>query len=193
MLKKNNITGIILAGGKSSRMGRDKGFMHWQGKPFINHVIDALKPLVNTIIIVSDHVQYDGLGDKRIKDVFPETGPLSGLYSGLLQTDTDVNLVLSCDIPLISSEILTNLLKTYIKDQNAVVCKTNTRVMPLVALYNKNCKNTCKHLLDFNERRMMRLLETLNSVTYLILNEEQAQRVKNINTNKDLNDIKNAS
>ena len=193
MLKNKNITGLILAGGKSSRMGVDKGFILYKDKPFIKHSIDALKPLVNKIIIVSDHIQYDSLGYKRINDVLPETGPLSGLYSGLLQSDSDLNLVLSCDIPLISSVILTKLLTAYTEGTNAVVCKVNKRVMPLVALYHKNCIGTCEALLKRDERRMMRLLETLDRVAYLELNEEQAKQVKNINNSKDLNDIKHAN
>ena len=192
MIEKANLTGIILAGGKSSRMGTDKGLILLEGKPFVNHIIDALKPLVKYIIIVSDHQQYDCLGYKRIEDVFPESGPLSGLYSGLLKSNSDLNLVLSCDIPLISSEILEELLKAHTQGTNAVVCKVNTRVMPLVSLYHKNSIDTCKVLLKNDELRMMHLLEMLDRVTYLALNKEQAKRVKNINNSKDLNDIKNA-
>ena len=193
MLKNKTITGIILAGGKSSRMGVDKGFILWKNKPFIEHSIDALKPLVNNIIIVSDHIQYDALGYERVKDVVPETGPLSGLYSGLLQSDSDLNLVLSCDIPLISSEILTKLLTAFTEGTNAVACRAKDRVMPLVALYNKNCIATCEQLLDTNERRMMILLDTLDRVVYLELNKEETNQVKNINYTKDLNAIKHAN
>ncbi len=192
MLEKGNITGIILAGGKSSRMGTDKGFILWEGKPFVNHIIDALKPLVKDILIVSDHPRYDTLGYKRIKDILPEAGPLSGLCSGLLKSDNHLNLVLSCDIPLISSGILEELLSAYKEGTNAVVCKVNNKVMPLVALYNKNCMDVCWELLHKDERRMMCLLERLEGVKYVSLNEQQAKQVKNINSSKDLNDIKNA-
>ncbi|MEJ2113326.1 MAG: molybdenum cofactor guanylyltransferase [Flavobacteriaceae bacterium] len=61
MIEKRNITGIILAGGKSSRMGSDKGFINLNSKPFIVHIIEALKPLVNTIIIVSDNMDLEQL------------------------------------------------------------------------------------------------------------------------------------
>ncbi len=190
MSKDQSITGIILAGGKSSRMRTDKGFVSFKEKPFVNHIVDALKPLVKNIMIVSDHSQYDSLGYKRVEDVFPEAGPLSGLYSGLLQSGSDLNFVLSCDVPLITSEILKKLLNAYTKEVNAVVCKADARIMPLVGLYNKNCIAVCKKLLENDERRMMRLLETLDNITYLALNRTQTQQVKNINSTKDLNDIK---
>lgn len=193
MKETEKLTGIVLAGGKSSRMGTDKGFISWKGKPFINHSIDAVKPLVKNILIVSDHKQYESLGYKRIEDVFPEKGPLSGLYSGLLKSETQLNVVLSCDIPLISVEVVEILLSAYIEGTNAVVCKTDNKMMPLVALYSKNCIDRCQELLKNDERSMMQLLEKLDRVIYVSLNQQQAKQVKNINSSKDLNDIKNAS
>lgn len=65
MVDKKNITGIILAGGKSSRMGTDKGFLLLNNKPFVQYSIDALKPFVSEIMIVSDNPDYDIFGLKR--------------------------------------------------------------------------------------------------------------------------------
>ena len=83
MITNNNITGIILAGGKSSRMGTDKAFLKWNNKLFIESIIDALDPLVSEIIIVSNDEKYDSFKTKRIKDVIENAGPLAGIYSGL--------------------------------------------------------------------------------------------------------------
>ena len=69
MSNKNNITGIILAGGKSSRMGSDKGFVIYNDKPFIQHIIDTLQPLVDEIIIVSNNPDYDVFKLKRVNDI----------------------------------------------------------------------------------------------------------------------------
>jgi molybdopterin-guanine dinucleotide biosynthesis protein A len=192
MLETTNITGIILAGGKSSRMGTDKGFIPWEGKSFITHSIDALQPFVQEILIVSDHLHYDDLDYKRVEDVFPESGPLSGVYSGLLKSENAINLVLSCDIPLITSEVVQELINAYKEGTNAVVCKVHSKVMPLVAMYHKNCTDVCEVLLKNDERRMMHLLEKLDRVTYVSLSEQQALQVQNINNKTDLNNIKNA-
>lgn len=191
ILDKKNITGIILAGGKSTRMGADKGFVLWKGKPFVQHSIIALKPLVSRLIIVSDHIGYDRLSYKRVTDSFPEAGPLSGLYSGLKASETELNLVLSCDVPLITSGILEKLVAGYDKGKAAVVCSADDRIMPLVALYHKNCYQICKVLLDSGERRMMRLLDKLPNTTYVLLDDSEAKNVRNINSPKDLKIIEN--
>ena len=110
MIDKKDITGIILAGGKSSRMGTDKGFLVLKGKSFIQHSIDVLKPLVSEIIIVSDNPEYDAFNFKRIEDIIKDAGPIAGICSGLKASSSQYNLVLSCDIPLIKAEILQKLI-----------------------------------------------------------------------------------
>ena len=97
MVDKKNITGIVLAGGKSSRMGSDKGLLTINGKMFIEHVVDAMKPLVDNIIIVSNNKMYDQFGYERIEDEIINSGPMAGLYSGLKHSESEYNLVLSCD------------------------------------------------------------------------------------------------
>ena len=189
MLDKNNITGIILAGGKSTRMGREKGFVLWKDKPFVQHSIAALKPLVSEILIVSDHSVYDKLGYRRVQDSFTEAGPLSGLYSGLKESNTELNLVLSCDVPLITSSVMEKLVAGYHQGIAAVVCSADERIMPLVALYHKNCYQVCKLLLDDGERRMMRLLDMLPSTTFIVLDDNDARNVRNINSSTELKKI----
>ena len=109
MIEKKDITGIILAGGKSTRMGTDKGFLLLNNKPFVQYSIDALQPLVSEIIIVSDNPDYDRFGLKRINDTIKDAGPVAGICSGLEASSTAYNLILSCDIPLITSKILQKL------------------------------------------------------------------------------------
>lgn len=193
MIHKKDITGIILAGGKSSRMGTDKGFLLWKGRPFIQHSILALKPVVSKLIIVSDHTYYDRLSYKRVRDIYPDAGPLSGLYSGLKASETKFNLVLSCDVPLINSSVIEKLVANYHNDVAAVVCAADDKIMPLVALYHKNCYQVCKELLENGERRMMRLLSELPSVDYILLDEDETKNVRNINSPADLKDIENAN
>ena len=106
MISKNNISGIILAGGKSSRMGTDKAMLIFNEKPFIQHIIDAMKPLVNNIIIVSDNEERTFLGINRTNDIIKDAGALAGLYSGVHYSKTDCNLIVSCDVPLITTEVL---------------------------------------------------------------------------------------
>ncbi len=187
---KNNITGIILAGGKSSRMGTDKGFLKLNGKLFIEHIIEVLTPLVSEIIIVSNDLNYDNFKVKRVNDLIEDAGPLAGIYSGLSASKTKKNLVLSCDIPLINSEIL-NLLVNQIDDASEIIqIESNGKTMPLIALYNKDCESVFNSLLGQGERRL-RFAVNQCKVKNIELNTEQKIYVSNVNTPKQLKEITN--
>ncbi len=187
----NNITGIILSGGKSYRMGSDKGFVLYKNKPFMQHVIDAMQPLVNEIIIVSDNPEYDKFKLKRINDSIKDAGPLAGLYSGLQASKTELNLVLSCDIPLMNTKTLQKLIDQVSDEIDVIQIKSKGKDMPLIALYNRQCKTVCYKLLMQGERRLRVALEQLKVKT-ITLDEFQEKFTENINTQDDLKKINNA-
>ena len=188
MIEKRNITGIILAGGKSSRMGSDKGFINLNSKPFIVHIIEALKPLVNTIIIVSDNTDYDKFGYQRVNDIIKNYGPISGLYSGLSSSRTKYNLVLSCDIPLIKTFILEQLIKQFNDDYDMVQLQSENKSMPLIAIYKTHCLHAFESQIKKKEKRLQVAVEKLKNKT-INLDPENDQYLKNINTLAQLNEI----
>ncbi|MEL6810973.1 MAG: molybdenum cofactor guanylyltransferase [Bacteroidota bacterium] len=191
MNSARNITGIILAGGKSSRMGSDKGFLQWKGRTFIEHILGALRPVVNEILIVSNNKAYDILGHTRLNDAIHNAGPLAGLYTGLKESKTHLNLVVSCDVPLITAPLWTQLIAHYQKGDNAVVYKDCEKTMPLIGLYTKECECLCLRLLERDERRMMQFLKDLNNVRYMQVEGESQKQIRNINTLADLKEIEN--
>ncbi|WP_370476616.1 molybdenum cofactor guanylyltransferase [Tamlana flava] len=190
MIHKKNISGIILAGGKSSRMGTDKGFLSFKGKLFIEHSIDALNPLVSEIIIISDNAAYDAFKLRRIEDEIKDAGPLAGLYSGLKQSKTEYNLVLSCDIPLITSEILTLLIEAVDVNSEVIHIESKNKTMPLIALYRTTCKDKFYGLLKNGERRMQYAANQCQVKT-IKLNNENDRFTKNVNTLEELKSIEN--
>jgi molybdopterin-guanine dinucleotide biosynthesis protein A len=191
MIEKKKISGFVLAGGKSSRMGSDKGLLTINGKTFIEHVIDAMKPLVDKIIIVSNNKDYNQFGYRRVEDSIKDSGPLAGLYSGLKHSETEFNLVLSCDIPMIKTEILRKLVDADFKNYEVVQIKSNTKTMPLIAMYKKQCMHKCLKLLQQGERRLRVAVNQLKTKTILI-DTEFDQFVKNVNTKEDLKTINHA-
>ncbi len=188
MTDKNNITGIILSGGKSSRMGTDKGFLSFNRTLFIQHSINALNPFVDETIIVSNNKDYDVFDLKRIEDDIENAGPLAGIYSGLKQSKTNFNLVLSCDIPLINSIILQKLIDAIDDDSEIIQMESHGKTMPLIALYKKQCEPIFLKLLNEGERRLQFAVNQCQ-VKNIILNDNEAYFTKNINTPKELNDI----
>lgn len=191
MIDKKNITGIILAGGKSSRMGSDKGLLKLEYKTFVERVIEAMKPLVDEIVIVSNNSDYDQFGYLRIEDEIEDSGPLAGLYSGLKHSNSEFNMVLSCDIPMIKTEILQKLIESDFENYEVTQIESNYKTMPLIAIYKKDCLNTCLKLLEQGERRLRYAVNQMNTNTIKIASNYESM-VKNVNTKDDLKIIKHA-
>lgn len=188
METKPNITGIILAGGQSSRMGSDKGLLFFNKKHFIQHIIDVLKPLVSEIIIVANQKEYDVFGVKRIDDIFINQGPLAGVYTGLKHSTTKKNVVLSCDIPLINTAVLKLLLNKQNQNTNIIQIESQGKTMPLIALYDKKCEAYFLKLLKQGERRL-RVAVNKVGASNIVLPTAYQKHVLNINTKQQFYDI----
>ena len=191
MIDKTNITGIVLAGGQSSRMGSDKGLLKINDKTFFERVADAIKPLVNDIMIVGNNSDYDQFGYERVEDFIKDSGPLAGLYSGLKHSKTEYNLVLSCDVPMIITAVLEKLIVDDYKQFDVVQIQSQQKTMPLIALYKKHCEHTCLELLEHDERRLRAAVSQFKVKTILIAPELDAF-VRNVNTKEDLKEINDA-
>lgn len=191
MTQKKALTGIILAGGKSSRMGREKGLLLLDHKPFVQHIAEALQPLVQEIIIVGDHNEYDQFGYKRVQDIFKNAGPVGGLYAGLLSSTTSGNFVISCDVPLITTALLSKLLDSEEEYFDVIQFETEDKSMPLIALYKKRCAAKCKKQLETGEKRLRKLVASLSTKS-IPVDEKEYLLVSNINTPEDLKNIRHA-
>lgn len=185
-------TGIILAGGKSSRMGQDKGLLTFHGKTFMSLIIEALAPFVNTIIVVSNNPDYDTFKLKRVTDIMEDLGPLAGMYTGLHHSETENNIVLSCDVPLINATVLNKLIAGFEAEKDVIQIESEGRTMPLIAIYKKQCEHHFLKRLEDGERRLQTVIDEMNIKTIPL--EPALQRfVKNINTQNDLIEITNGS
>ena len=191
MNNKTNITGIILAGGKSSRMATDKGFLLLNNKPFVQYSIDALLPLVSEIIIVSDNPNYDVFGLKRINDITKNAGPVAGICSGLEASSTEYNLILSCDIPLINSEVLKKLIDNIDDTSEIIQVESKGKSMPLIALYKRHVKDIFNKQLATDERRLRVAIKSCKSKN-IIIEKELEFCTMNVNTQNELKAIENA-
>lgn len=154
---KRKITAILLAGGKSSRMGTDKGIVEVNGVKMIESIILAVKPVVNEIIIIANNDHYDYLGYSVYNDLIKESGPLAGIYTGLFYSNTETNLVISCDVPFVNEGLL-----SYIVD-NAGQCEVavpvhNGKTEPLCAVYSKKCLDSFNNLITNKELKMHNVL-----------------------------------
>lgn len=191
MKEHHNITAIILAGGKSTRIGTDKAFIKLNGITFIEHITKSISPFVNEIIVVSDNAAYDKLGYKRVEDLIKDSGPLAGLYTGLHYSKTAYNLVLSCDVPLLNDRVLNTLIDGIDGTSEVIQLKSLDRTIPLVAIYKKECVTKCLELLNKGERRLRAFVNQLNTKT-ITLKSDLDIYVQNINTLEQFKDIEHA-
>lgn len=153
---------IILAGGKSSRMGTNKSMLRLKEKTVIEAIRDTLSPLVKDIIIVSNQPEvYAFLGLPVVEDNIKDKGPLAGLQAGLEASKHDTNLIVACDMPFISATIAKALLQDS-KDVDAVVPVIQEKLHPLFAVYKKSITHEVTTCLENDNLRIRSLLEKLN-------------------------------
>ena len=153
----SKITGIVLSGGKSSRMKTDKGLVDVLGKHLIQYTIDNLSPVCNEILISSNSEGYDKFGFKVIKDEVENIGPVGGLYSCLKASANEVNIVLSCDTPLVSMEILQCLLNNFEGHAASVPWYEKDYYEPLCAIYTKEFEKVLKKAIEVNNHKLPRI------------------------------------
>lgn len=176
-------TGVILAGGKSSRMGQDKAQLELNGKPLLEYSADALKPLCEEILVIGDPEKLNHFGYKVIPDIFPDSGPVSGIYTALTYARNENCLVLSCDIPNITTEILEELLEE--TDFGNIRIASCGRIHPLIGMYKKSTTDTFKHCLDQQKLKLLEVIELLETTVHEF-SEDQKDHFINVNTPSDL-------
>ena len=157
MSRDNRITGIVLAGGKSLRMGKDKGMVLFRRKPLAQYSIDMLSLFCDRILISSNNPAYTIFGHEVIPDELTGAGPMAGIASCLSQSSTDINLVLSCDMPLADPVIFRTLLGLAEGMTFVVPVDASGRTEPLCALYKKSSLAIMHKMLAGQNYRMTSL------------------------------------
>jgi len=187
------VTSIVLAGGKSLRLGRSKALEAINGKSLIGCVAERLRPLTNQILIVTSQEQPDLPGTSKAEilvDLYPGKGPLGGIYTGLLASRSSHSIVVACDMPFLNTELLRHMVKLS-GDFDAVVPRLGEEMVePLHAIYSKSCLRNMKTRL---ERNQLGVIPFLNTVRVRYIERDECQRLDpqllsflNINYQSDL-------
>ncbi|MFB0556988.1 MAG: molybdenum cofactor guanylyltransferase, partial [Dehalococcoidia bacterium] len=154
------MTSIILAGGKSSRLGRSKALQVIEGKSLSQWVVDHLAILSTEIIIATAHGEAipcsSAVRIKTVADIYPEKGPLGGIYSGLIASSSSRAIVVGCDTPFLSIGLL-EYMTQICSNFDVIVPQIKNKLEPLCAVYSKNCLAPIQELLEQDERRIRKL------------------------------------
>ncbi len=188
------ITGIILSGGKSSRMGRDKAFLPFPHKPLIEIMIDKLSVLFNELIVVTGNPHlYSKYGIRTVKDIIPQRGPLGGIYTGLLFSKNHYNFIVACDMPFLNPDLVHYMVQK-IKGYDLVVPEYGDQLQPLCAIYSKNCIESIKEELSGDNLKVTCFFK---NVKQKLITEEEIKKTDfqglsfvNINTPEEYKSFK---
>jgi len=183
----NGITGIVLAGGESSRMGTDKSFVVYRGKYLIEHVIGVLQNHCETVLISANSARYSQFGLKTVPDRYKNCGPAGGIFSALVESETVNNLVVGCDMPFISPELIALLLENA-GNSDCVIPVHGGKTEPVVALYRKSALPEIEKCLVEGIFKLHRIIDLLDSkrIDVSTLLEKNPALFRNFNSPDDL-------
>jgi molybdopterin-guanine dinucleotide biosynthesis protein A len=183
---ENLKSAYILAGGKSSRMGEDKGLKLLHDKHLIQYVIDSLIPYFHEIKISTNNSEYNRFGYELVPDIFPEKGPMGGIYSALKNSPSNDIFITGCDMPCIFRSSIEHLLQQ--KNQSATVAVYKGKVQPLFGIYNRNLIPVLETKIEQNKLKMIELLQEIKAM-FIEMNDEDV--FLNINTLEDFKQLEN--
>jgi len=153
------VTGIVLAGGKSSRMGHNKALIEFQGKRLIEATVDCLKTLFpEVLIIANDPPLYSYLGVKVVPDLIPDSGSLGGIYTGLSTASHPTCFFVACDMPFLNADLITLLIREA-EDWDVVIPRVRGELQPLHAIYAKSCLPLIKESIDSGVLKITRFFQ----------------------------------
>lgn len=187
------LTGLILCGGRSRRMGRPKAFLPFAGRTIIEHLIETVRDLFDELFLVSnepDSVSH--LGVDVIKDILPYRGPLGGILSGLLVSGNPYAFVIACDMPLITRKLIRHLAAQR-HDADVVVLAHKEGIEPLLGVYSKECVKALEDSFFSGKLKVQDFLEGLRAKICVYpedeLSEGQLPDFFNVNTPYDYSEV----
>jgi molybdopterin-guanine dinucleotide biosynthesis protein A len=155
MTRAKEVGGFILAGGESSRMGRDKALLELEGVALIVRTARLVESAAERCAIVGDTVRLEGLELLVIEDEFPGAGPLGGIATALRASEAEWNLIVACDLPYLTREWLEFLIGRAVRsDADAVLPMNERGAEPLCAVYSKRADGAIRAALDRGVRKV---------------------------------------
>jgi molybdopterin-guanine dinucleotide biosynthesis protein A len=189
-LRLEGVTGVILAGGKSTRYGSNKALAEVHGTKLIERVVQTLEPLFERLLLVTNTPhEYSYLELPMVEDIIKGLGPIGGIHTGLETISDEAGFFVACDMPYLNENLL-HYMVTLKEDFDAVIPRVGRMVEPLHALYTKQCLPAIRESIDSRVYQAMRFFHKIR-VRYV--DEEELRSIDpqlrflfNINKPEDL-------
>ena len=170
------VTSIILAGGRSLRLGRCKAAETICGKSLVEHVIEKLKTISNQILVVTSQEQLGlpvACEAEVVVDIYPGKGPLAGICTGLLASEFPYSIVVACDMPFLNVELLRYMIELSEGFDVVIPRSGEGMIEPLHAIYSRSCINAIRAELERDHLKISQVLDILQ-VRYV--EQEECQK-----------------
>lgn len=182
------IAGYILSGGQNRRMNGEKKLMlTYQGKSFYERIQQTFSIFPSTYLSVESEAPYKALGMPMVVDVYPQVGPMGGIYSGLVTCNEEALFITACDMPFIDRQTVEKVLRVYEATGITTIVKTGRRIHPLFGIYPKSILPYLKMRIERGQYRMMDLLAEIEK-NVVELDDDKV--VSNINTRDEYEKLK---
>lgn len=156
------LSAYIIAGGKSSRMGTDKGLLTFKNETFVQRIWNILQTISTSVFVITSNKKYSALGLTIIEDIFPEKGPVGGIHTALHHSVYENVIIISCDAPFVSVEFWEWLLQEHQKSNAEVTFPTLAgKDYPLLGIYTKNVENEFYQAIKKEQLKLRSLVSQL--------------------------------
>ncbi len=194
-MNQNNLTGFVLAGGKSSRMGADKFALQIDCETFLTRAANALSPVCESVKIVLNQHQNIETNLEIVRDIYTSRGALAGIHTALKNCDTKLAMILAVDLPFVTTKAIENLINLALSSNKYLACvprQADGRAQPLCAVYRARfCLPTIEKLLNQNDSASVRDFLNLIFPKYIEVNRLSADEnlLFNVNSPNDFQQI----
>lgn len=181
--------GIVLSGGKSSRMGTDKGSLEIEGKKMVTYSIDTLSAcgIQDVLLITNEPSKYADITCNKVSDEIPDLGPMGGMYTGLINSTSKFNIVLACDTPMIHKNVIVILMKYF---KPPITCISyQGKIQPLISIFSKEVIECIQQSIKSSKFKLVDFIKSMGGHILELdkyLPETESDCFVNVNSPQDL-------
>jgi molybdopterin-guanine dinucleotide biosynthesis protein A len=181
--------GFVLVGGHSTRMGRDKALLEFEGSTLAGRIAECVRRVAGNVTLIGPPDRYRELGYTVVPDRVPRCGPLGGVYTALSASHAEWNLMVACDMPLVTTELFDALFSDAESGPSTVDCVVSVlttrspaevvKLDPLCAVYHRRCAAAARRAIDRKMLKMHDFVSTLRLRKHFVFDPAV---LSNINT-----------
>jgi molybdopterin-guanine dinucleotide biosynthesis protein A len=192
MTTPETMSAVVLAGGRSSRMGTDKALLTCGGRNFLETMLQALSAFPDVMISSAGTERHKGAGARIVADIYRQAGPVGGIYSSLVASEREYLFVTACDTPFLSASLIGEICRASEGYRCCVAREENGRVHSLCGVYHKSMIPIFKDQIEGGRYKIALAYDKV-MIKYFELSPGQVAELRNFNTEEEYMELMNSS